>query len=222
MTGWQASLFGEGEVALGATSPVLAFDPSRWTNGHRVLDLARLGYLPEPVLDPTCGPGGMWTLHTPARLVCSDILANRDVRPDVRCSYLALPFRDRAFASCLFDPPYKLTGDRNTERGGNHGELATRFQTKLTRRAWLDVGPAITECSRVTREVLIVKSQDQIESSWYVMQSRQVVDICEDLGWRIAGQLHLVNYVGQPEGTVQKNVRNNFSTFSIFKRRKVR
>lgn len=214
----QQSLFDEGEVPVGAASPVLAFDPARFTNGHRVVDLARLGYLPEPVLDPTVGPGGMWTQHRPRRLVRSDILVNAGVRPDVQCSYLALPYRDGAFASCLFDPPYKLTGDRNTERGGNHGDLATRFQTKMTRRAWLDVEPAIVECSRVTTRSLVVKCQDQVESNWYVMQTRQVMDVAEGLGWRVAGQLHMLNYVGQPDGTVQRNIRNNFSTFVVFLR----
>lgn len=213
---WQQTLFGAGEVAVGAIAPVLAFDPSRYTNGHRVLDLARLGYLPEPVLDPTYGPGGMWSIHEPASLVRTDILAGLDV--DVRCSYLALPFRDRAFASCLFDPAYKLTGDRDTVRGGNHGDLALRFQTKLTRRAWLDVDAALVECSRVTRSVLIVKCQDQVESNWYVMQTTAVMGVCVKLGWRIAGQLHMINYVGQPEGRVQNNIRNNYSTFLVFKR----
>jgi hypothetical protein len=208
-------LFDISEVSIGALTPVLAFDPSRYTNGHRVMDLARLGYLPEPVLDPTYGPGGMWTQHRPDRLVGCDILS---LAPDVQCSYLALPFRDQSFASCIFDPPYKLTGDRNTERGGNHGDLATRFQTKTTRRAWLDVDQALAECNRVTRLVLIVKCQDQVESSWYVMQTRQVVLVCEAMGWRIAGQLHMVNYVGQPEGRVQLNIRNNYSTFLGFKR----
>lgn len=212
----QDRLFDTGALAPGALSPVLAFDPSRWTNGHRVMDLARLGYLPEPILDPTYGLGGMWTQHHPDRLVRSDILP---LKVDVQCSYLDLPFRDQSFASCVFDPPYKLTGDRNTERGGNHGDLATRFQTKTTRRAWLDVEPALVECSRVTAEVLVVKCQDQVESSWYVMQTMQVIPYCMLLGWRIAGQLHMVNYVGQPEGRVQLNIRNNYSTFLVFKRR---
>ena len=214
----QDRLFDVAAIAQAPFRPVLAFDPSRFTNGHRVLDLARLGYLPEPVLDPTVGPGGMWTQYRPDALVCTDVLVNRQVRPDVRCSYLALPFRDGAFASCLFDPPYKLTGDRNTERGGNHGDLATRFQTKMTRRAWLDVEPALRECSRVTRQVLIVKCQDQVESNWYVMQTTQVMAIAEALGWRIAGQAHMVNYIGQPEGTVQRNIFNNYSTFLVFRR----
>lgn len=212
----QERLFDAGAIPVSSVAPVLAFDPSRYTNAHRVLDLARLGYLPEPVLDPTVGPGGMWTLHQPDRLVRTDILPG--VEPDVVCSYLALPFRDGTFASCLFDPPYKLTGDRNTERGGNHGDLATRFQTKLTRRAWLDVEPAIGECSRVTRHVLIVKCQDQVESNWYAMQTVEVLDIAKALGWRIAGQLHMLNFVGQPAGRVQNNIRNNYSTFLVFKR----
>ena len=211
----QSRLFDVDTLPPGAANPVLAFDPSRFTNGHRVLDLARLGYLPEPVLDPTYGPGGMWTQHHPDRLVRSDILA-LDV--DVQCSYLALPFRDRAFASCVFDPPYKLTGDKDTTRGGNHGDLAHRFQTKTTRRAWLDVPAAIRECSRVTTRVLVVKCQDQVESSWYVMQTRQVIEIATFLDWRIAGQLHVVNYVTQPNGRRQVNIQNNYSTFLVFKR----
>lgn len=210
--GFQTSLFGGDEIPVGAVAPVLAFDPASSTNAQRVLDLARLGYLPEPVLDPTYGTGGMWSLHQPDRLVATDIDAERGLH--VQCSYLALPFVDDAFASCLFDPPYKLTGDTTEVRRGGHGDLAHRFATKMTRRAWSSVELAMAECARVTRDVLIVKCQDQIETGGYVWQVGQVLRFAEDvLGWRCDGQLHLMNYVMQPDGRPQKHIRNNYSTF---------
>ena len=212
----QLSLDGTDDLPIYSRTEVLAFDPSRSTNGHRVLDLARLGYLPEPVLDPTYGEGGMWTQHRPRRLVACDL--DRRRAADACCDYTALPFRDRSFASCLLDPPYKSSGDVSAERGGNHGDLATRFNTTATRRAWEVIEQAMAECARVTRSWLVVKCQEQIDS-YYEMQTRQVIDIAERLGWRIAGQLHLVSYVRQPPGTVQRNIRNNYSTFVVLGRR---
>jgi hypothetical protein len=213
----QLSLDGTADVPVYARDEVLAFDGGQTTNAERVVDLHRLGYLPEPVLDPTFGLGGMWQRHRPARLVGCDLDAER--ARDVRCSFLALPFRDNAFASCLFDPPYKLTGDSDvTGKQGDYADLATRFDTNASRTAWLSVGPAIAECSRVVTSVLIVKCQDQVVTSWYSMQTKQVLDIATALGWRIAGQLHLVSYVSQPAGTRQINIRNNYSTFMVFKR----
>lgn len=212
MTVFQTSLFGD-EVAVSAVAPVLAFDPAASTNAQRVMDLARLGYLPEPVLDPTFGPGGMWTSHRPQRLVATDIDPAR--AQQVCCSYLDLPFRDDAFASCLLDPPYKLTGQISELRRGGFADLADRFATRLTRRAWSDIEAAVAECGRVTREVLIVKCQDQIETGGYVWQVGQVVGFATARGWRLDGQLHLGNNVVQPHGP-QRHIRNNYSTFTVF------
>ena len=214
----QDRLFDIATLPPGTANPVLAFDPSRWTNGHRVLDLARLGYLPEPVLDPTYGLGGMWAQHRPDHLIGCDL--DRSRARDVRCDFNALPFADRSFASCLFDPPYKMSGENNPDaQRGNHGELTRRFDATATRELWASiVGTALAECSRVTSRVLIVKCQDQIDSARYMHQSAQIADAARHLGWWLAGQLHLNNYISQPTNRPQQAIRNNYSTFLVFKR----
>jgi len=206
----QTSLFGE-EVPVSAASPVYSFDPSRFTNGMRVVDLARLGYLPEPVLDPTYGGGGMWTIHRPHVVRCD--LADDRAR-DVRCDVRELPFRDAAFGSCLLDPPYKLTHDVRAGRD----DLTTRFDASANRHLIID--DAVRECARVTRQWLIVKAQDQTEGWRFVHQTRQVIEAAGPLGWRTYDFVHLVNYIEQPAGRPQRSARHNYSTFVILKRGK--
>ena len=215
MTWNQASLFGEGEVAFGAASPVLAFDPMKWSSAQRVVDLARLGYIIEPVLDPTYGPGGMWTSHHPARLVRADLdpARGRDVVADV----CALPFRDRSFGTVLFDPPFKLTHD---VRARNDHDLTERFDARALRHEALVCG--VSECARVTDRWLIVKCQDQTEGWTFQFQSRDVVDAGEAAGMRHHDFVHLMNTIPQPAGRPQRSARHNYSTFVVFHRRKRR
>lgn len=208
-------LFDVAAIPVAPRIPVLAFDPSRHTNGMRVMDLARLGYLPEPVLDPTFGPGGMWSVHRPLHLVGCDIDPQR--APDAVCDYRQLPFRAGTFGSCVLDPPYKLTGDRN-QRADGYGDLNARFGTVATRRAWTHIDAAIHECSRVTRHVLVVKCQDQIESEGYVWQTGDVVATGRPLGWKLEAMVHLVNYIQQPADRPQVHPRNNYSTFVVLAR----
>jgi hypothetical protein len=214
----QGRLFAAGEVPTAALDPVLAFDPGVTTNAQRVLDLARLGYLPEPVLDPTYGFGGMWADHQPWHLVACDV--DRRRARDVRCDMTALPFRDRSFGSCLLDPPYKMTGDSSTEARGrtsNHAELADRFATTATRRSWrVTLEVAMVECMRVTMRTLVVKCQDQIDSG-YEWQTGEVVLIGTAHRWKLEDMIHLSNTISQPPGR-QVHARRNYSTFVVLRR----
>ena len=88
----------------------------------------------------------------------------------------------------------------------------------MTRRLWnATIELAFIECCRVTRHLLVVKCQDQVDSR-YEWQTGRVVIFAASLGWELKAQLHLVNTIVQP-GRVQRHPRNNYSTFVVLERR---
>lgn len=212
----QLSLTGDDDAVHYHRDEVLAIDPRHTTNGERVADLARLGYLPEPVLDPTYGYGNMWTRHKPADLVYGDLNPDKTGFWGV-LDFTALPFEDRSFASVLYDPPYRFAGTpTDTDEGGHDDLYGTQvYRTKAEQlRLILD---GATECARVARESLVIKVQDQVVANDVFFQTTAVVDHVRPLGWVLKDRLHLLSYRPQPAGRTQNNSRNNFSTFLVFR-----
>lgn len=209
----QLSAFGE-DVHHYARNEVLAIDGSQTTNGERVSDLARLGYLPSPVLDPTFGYGGMWTRHVPHSLTTLD--ANPARGANFCGDFRDMPFADNQFASCVYDPPYRFAGTpTDTDDGGHDDHYGTdQYRTKAEQIALILDGA--TECARVTSRFLIVKCQDQVVADAVGWQTRIVTDHVEGLGWRFKDSLLLLSYRAQPAGRSQQNARRNYSTFLVF------
>lgn len=209
----QLAFDGSETIVRAPVAPVLAYNPAHHTNAQRVLDLARLGYLPEPVLDPTCGRDlGMWRRHRPHFIVLGDM--HPEKARQVRLDFMRLPFRDRSFASCLFDPPYKYHGtssDRDMEDRFGVDQPHTVDEID----AFLRDGSR--ECARVTREFLIVKCQDQVVGGKKRWQTRIVEAALALDGWDLRDELHLENHsgLGQQDRT-QRHVRGNYSTFLVF------
>lgn len=209
----QLSAFGE-DLHHYARNEVLAVDGSQSTNGERVADLARLGYLPEPVLDPTLGYGGMWTKHRPVDLVTCDI--NPDRGPDFVADFTALPFGRDEFASCLYDPPYRFAGTPTDTDDGGHDDLYGTHIYRTKEQQLTLILDGAKECARVTRDVLIVKCQDQVVAGSTFFQTTAVADCLRLQGWELKDRLLLISYRAQPAGRSQRNARNNFSTFMVF------
>lgn len=215
----QGSFFGVGEIEFSPTSPVLAFDPLVRTNSQRVVHLAQLGYLPEPVLDPTYGLGGMWNDHLPRDLVTADADCQRDTQ--VRCDFTALPFKNDSFQSCIFDPPYKSGGDEEYQRsdvlGGGHDSIANRYGVNTGRKQGVAklIELGLAECVRVATAFVVVKCQDQIHNNRFQFQTSDVAELAEGHGWRVRDMLHLNNSISQPLGTAQRHARRNYSTFVV-------
>jgi hypothetical protein len=178
-----------------------------------VADLHRLGYLPEPVLDPTCGFGGMWTRMPHLDVVRCDLNPARGV---MVCDFTDMPFEDNQFASCLYDPPYRFAGTpTDTDDGGHDDFYGTDVYRTKAEQIQLILDGA-TECARVTRDFLIVKCQDQVVADAVGWQTRIVTDHVESLGWRFKDSLILLSYRAQPAGRSQQNARRNYSTFLVF------
>lgn len=211
----QLSLDGSADAHHYARDEVLVIDPSQTTNGERVADLARLGYLPEPVLDPTYGYGSMWTRHKPADLVYGDLNPDKTGFWGV-LDFTNLPFEADSFPSVLYDPPYRFAGTpTDTDEGGHDDLYGTQvYRTKAEQLALILDGA--TECARVADRFLIVKCQDQVVANRTFFQTTAVEQTLTALGWELKDRLHLISYRPQPAGRRQVNARNNFSTFLVF------
>lgn len=215
MTESQGSLFGAGEIGVSPASAIYAFDPIHRTNGTRVTDLARLGYLPSPVLDPTYGLGQMWARHTPDMLIAGDIDPARAL--DVHFDFAALPFADKVFGSSLFDPPYKLgNADEWDSTDSGHDDVRSRYGVAATTRdeVWGLIRAGLSECFRVTRSFVIVKCQDQIHNG-YEWQTGEIILMARANGWDVKDMLHVNTTIPQPPGTTQRHSRRNYSTFVV-------
>lgn len=199
---------------------VYAVDATNTTNADVVTDLARLGYLPEPVLDPTFGvAGGMWQAYRPGQVVTSDL---KPGVADLIADFTRLPFEDDSFGSCVFDPPYRLAGTVTGEE-----EVDDRFGIRAGYTPARDVHAlmmaGVTEMARVVRPngYVIVKCQAQISSGHLVHQPYLVVRHAEELGLTLVDELHFMPPGGgrpQPAGRRQLHARRNFSTFLVLRK----
>jgi len=221
----QLSLTGEDDQDFHVRDEVLVIDPRQTTNGERVRDLARLGYIVGPVLDPTYGYGSMWTHHRPDELYVGDLDPAKV--PEIGdgivwhavMDFTAMPFGDSQFGTVMYDPPYRFAGTpTDTDEGGHDDLYGTHIYRTKGEQLQLILDGAI-ECARVCDDVngwLIVKCQDQVVAGSTFFQTTAVETILKPHGWYLKDRLHLISYRPQPTGRSQVNARNNFSTFLVF------
>lgn len=210
----QLGLFAGEETHVYLRDEVMAFDARQTTNAERVVDLHRLGYLPEPVLDPTFGWGKMWDRHTPARLVTLDLDPEAPVH--LVGDFTRLPFADRCFGSTLYDPPYAYRGtaDGKQDLDDRYGTDVYRLKADITEL----VLTGAVECGRVTDRFLIVKCQRSVVAARLIPQPYLVLAHMTMRGWTYRDELHLLSYRAQPAGRSQINSRSNYSTFLVLER----
>jgi hypothetical protein len=194
---------------------ILAIDPDRRTNGQLVADCARLGYLPEPVVDPTYGLSGMWSRHRPRSLFAFDADPSRG---QAVADLGNLPLADNSAGSLLLDPPYRLGGTPTTNHDGGMDDRygIDRYRTpddvaELYRRG-------ITEAARVVRPggYVLVKCQDQICGGRLRLQTAEVIAFAQSIDLEVVDVLHLVGGRPQPPGRRQVHARRNYSTMVVF------
>lgn len=216
----QLSLTGDTAVDHFVRDEVLAINPAHTTNGQRVRDLARLGYLIEPVLDPTYGYGSMWSEYRPEELWIGDANPARvGHASEAAHDFRDMPYANRFFGSCLYDPPYRFAGTpTDVDEGGHDDYYGTDvYRTKAEQLQLILDGAE--ECARVTEHYLIVKCQDQVVADAVGWQTRTVTDHVEARHFVLKDSLHLLSYRAQPAGRSQQNARRNYSTFLVFLRR---
>jgi hypothetical protein len=204
---------GRAQAAQDRPGPILAIDPRRKTNAQLIADVARLGYLPEPVIDVTYGYGNFWADYQPAQLTTNDLHqpaqhAYSYLRPEQWPEDWI-----RAFSTAVFDPPYKLNGTpTDDDRYGADQQMSVAQRLRELR-----VGAVAT--ARLVRPhgVLLVKCQAQVASGVVHWQPDLVLDAVKADGWGRVDEMHLLNTV-RPQRS-QVHARRNYSTLLVLKRR---
>lgn len=197
--------------------PIMSVDT--WTdNGHLIADAGKLGYIYGEVLDPTYGYGTFWNQFKPDGLVACDLDPEKNPLGDHPVDFTDLPWPDNSFDTVVFDPPYKLNGTPTADVDERYGvHVYTRWQDKmkLIRRG-------VLECARVTRDMLLVKCQDQVCSGQMVWQTDVVTNLlCRSLNrsFRKVDRFDFVSYRAQPATRSQKHARHNASQLLVFSKK---
>ena len=203
-----------------------ALDPECHDNGTLIARFAKLGYLPDDVLDLTIGEeAGFWTKYKPGCLITNDI--DTTVKADFHEDATDLPFPDGWCRTVVWDPPYKLSGTR-----GSNGPAALnkRYRTSGKYVPIAQVHHLLTagtrEALRVSSRFVIVKCQDQIASGSYQPQTFLVYEEAMQRGAKLVDMGFVSGYRKQPEYRMvkgkkvkqeQKHLARNYSTAMVFR-----
>lgn len=191
--------------------PVLA--ANHWpTNGHLIVDCARLGYLNGQVLDPTYGRGVWWRRFRPEWLTV--YTNDHDFR--------SLPEKDESFDSIVYDPPYVSPGGRSTT---GIPEFFKRFGMDDCPRTPEDlqrlIEQGMDEMHRLLRPggFLLQKTKCYISSGkffpgTYLTQKYAM----EVLGMEPVDRFEVVRPLGPQSQKRQVHARRNVSTLLVFRK----
>lgn len=188
---------------------------SDWpTNGDLIADVAKL-YLQEAqlVLDATYGRGKWWTRYRPTQLVKNDISPYSYAHHHF--DFRDLPWLSGHFDAVAFDPPYKLNGTPVL------GDFDDRYGIQQYSR-WQDriqlILDGFRECARVSRDVVLVKCQDQVVSGKMRWQTFELMKVGEELGLELVDRFDMVGGTRpQPPGRRQLHARGRGSTLLVFR-----
>lgn len=210
----------EAHAAIRETEPVtaeiLAFG-TRTDNAQLMVDCHLLGYLPEPVLDATYGKGRFWRMVQPT-MMTNDLDESTDAQ--THYDFRSFPHSDRAFATVVFDPPYKYAGTSTGKGAGAlNGDYGVNDYMSVADRNAL-ILDGVTECSRVADRFLIVKVQDQVVSGKVHWQTLMVIGHMTGSNFDLTDMLHVRGYRRQPPGRRQVHARRDYSTALVFERRR--
>lgn len=181
-------------------------------NAEMFVDVAALGYLPEPVLDLTHNEGKFWRLYRPVCMTTNDLDPQFDT--DHHEDFRATKFGDREFASVVLDVPYKLSGTNQLgEFDRQYGTSVTRSRTAI----YALLAGGVAEACRVASEFILVKCQDQISSGALRMEATVAYDVARAMEFSWAGEFWLPGGgVPQDEERGQQHERHDRSVLMIF------
>lgn len=183
------------------------------TNAEMMVDVAQLGYLPEPVLDMTYGRGNFWTIYEPTAFCRNDLNPSRGVSHE---NFTATNFGTGQFETAVFDPPYKLAGTPDSaDMDDAYGTDEVRSRPELLA---LLVG-GMAEATRIARTFVLVKTQDMVSSGAVRWQTHIAVDVARALDFRLHDSLLFRSGRPQPAGRKQLHARRAYSTLLVFKRK---
>ena len=175
------------------------------TNAEMFLDILRL-HVPEgsKIADVTYGRGVFWRNVDEAKyqLTKSDLQMGIDFR--------ALPYENAVFDALVLDPPYMHGGATVKDSINKCYKNANTSHESIVR---LYAG-GILEAARVLKQkgIIVIKTQDEIESGKQRMTHIELVHLLELFGFRIVDLFVLVqSTVPAMRETYQKTARKNHS-----------
>lgn len=186
------------------------------SNAEMMVDVARLGYVGESVLDATYGLGNFWATEPPG-LIRNDLDPNRGDHTVNMASVQAVEEAgwSRRFDTVLVDPPYRLSGRKDSPMDDRYGLSVPDSEVPR-----LLFGMAIAGVVAVKPGgYLLFKCQDQQWKGSLFQQAEVVVRAVHDLKeGRLCDRFLLVSTPRpQPPGRVQRTARSNYSTLLVFK-----
>lgn len=204
-----------------ATGPVKAFG-LRKNNAEAIADCARLGYLPEPVLDCTFGLGRFWLHHKPVDFLGVDLDPERTDPTVGPVNFTRLhthdATKDREWGTVVLDPPYKLNGTPSGKMDDDYG-----VGRRVSRDARHELmGDGLRSISKLHTRYVLFKCQTQIESNQLWTQPEMFTRLGRSLGWVLVDELHVQSYRPQPAGRAQVHARRDYSTLLVFDTRQDR
>ena len=181
-------------------------------NDEMFVDVAALGYLPEPVLDLTYNSGKFWNLYRPTRFTTNDL--DPRFETDHHEDFRATKFGDGEFASVVFDPPYKLSGTNQLEEfDSQYGTTPVRSRTAI----YGLIAGGIAEAARIATDFVLVKCQDQVSSGSLRMEATVAYDVARAMELTWADEFWLPGG-GLPQDAErgQYHARHNRSVLMVF------
>lgn len=190
-----------------------------WRNNAELLvDVARLGYIGDTVLDLSHNAGRFWTAHRPKVLRSNDLDWQwpTDFHHDVTLG--PLPSWRDVYDTVVWDGPYRFNGTPDL------GDFDRRYGTGMPAR-WrdrmLDLKLGTVTAIQSTRPggTVLVKCQDQVVSGAVRFQTTELAAVGELFDAPLIDRFHLVRPLRkQPAGRAQLHARNNVSTLLVFRR----
>lgn len=189
-------------------------------NSELMADCAKLGYLPEPVLDATYGSGMFWNDYKPDDLTMNDLVP---ITPEVYTTDFRRlhQYWDRVFGSVVFDPPYKMSGTQPKRKkgpavlNGLYG-IGDEYMPVAERIDLMAQG--LASCCQVSLKFVLAKCKDQVVSGKVCWQTDILTATAAQMGFRKRDALHVYSATQQPKGRSQQHARRDYSTLLIFER----
>lgn len=195
----------------------LSADPTWPTNAELIESVGLLGQIPSPVLDLTYGRGVFWVAWRPKIMLTNDLYQRGT---DFKCDWTGqVPDHwVEAFATVVFDPPYKLNGTPTTKSNVDSRYGVDRPATIDERIDTIRAGLRFAVQCVAPDGFLHVKIQNQISSGKYWDLETLVINQVVRPGWSVAAKRILVTKP-RPQPGRQINPRNNYSALITFKRK---
>jgi hypothetical protein len=189
------------------------------TNADLLPNIFRL-YVPEGsrVADVTYGKGVFWQQidRTKYEVLPTDLMTGVDFRD--------LPYEDRSIDALILDPPYMHGGGKDGGRGIKESINRCYRNANTSHESVMRLyGGGILEAARVLRKqgVIVVKCQDEIESSKQRLSHVEIIKFLEVFGFEIIDQFVLVQAtVPAMRYRYQKSARKNHSYAIVAKFRR--